>query len=315
MNANNVQILNNSIHSNDRNGISLDAPGSSSPFFTPNDPGDIDQGPNDLMNFPELNKASSMPGTILISGQITNGLAGRSFLIQFFANDICDPYSNHGEGKTFIGSITQLTDSNGNAAFSTSFGGVVPAGKFITATATTDNKTSEFSECIEVTQEQVTYSQELEGTPCDQFNQDEMTLTTFGVRPESGLFILYLKNTAPYPGAEVDDEVEYSAMVGDAKATNCYFLDFLDRVYCDFYIPESYYNSTQTIQVFNNLCIPAFFTKKEVSIFANDPSHPAGGDPGAPSGEPGGCHSGLGQRDCIAKGGTYSEGSCICPRR
>jgi titin len=315
MNANNVQILNNSIHSNDRNGISLDAPGSSGPFFTPNDPGDVDLGPNDLMNFPDLNKASSTPGTVSISGQITNGLPGTSFLIQFFANDICDPYSNHGEGKTYISSITQLTDSNGNAAFNTSFGGVVSAGKFITATATTANKTSEFSNCVEVTEGQVTYSQELEDKPCGQLNREELTLTTFGVRPESGLFIVYLKNTAPYPGFEADDEQEYSAMVGDVKASSCYFLDFEDRVYCDFYIPESYFNSTQVLQAFSSTCFPPFYINQEVSIFTKLPSGPASGDPGGPSGEPGGCHSGLDQRSCIAAGGTYSSGSCICPRR
>lgn len=315
LNANNVEILYNSIHSNDRNGISLDGPVPTNPFFTPNDPGDIDLGPNDLMNYPVLTKATTIPASVSISGSIFNGLPGTSFVIQFFDNDVCDPYGYHGEGKTYLGSITQLTDSNGNAIFSTTFGAVVPAGHFITATATADKKTSEFSECIEVTEGQVTYSQELEENLCDQFNQDEMSIMTFEVRPESGQFIFYIKNSFPYPITGPEGELEYSGLVGEFPA-DCNFQGFDDRLYCSSIIPASIFNTKQTVKIFSNLCLPPFYVD-EVSIFSKVPADPA--DPAKPSttDEPDGCHSGLDQRDCIAAGGTYIEetSTCVCPRR
>lgn len=303
MNANRVQILHNSIHSNDRNGISLDGPVPVGPFFNPNDPGDVDLGPNDMMNFPELTKASSLPALVTISGQIANGLPGTAFIIEFFGNDVCDSYGYHGEGKTYLGSITQLTDSNGNAQFSTAIGGLVPAGHFITATATTDNKTSEFSECIEVTEGQVTYNQELEEDPCDQFNPDLMTLTTFDVRQESGQFILYVKNPAPYPEIAPNGDWEYSASIGDINASKCDFQGFDDRLYCTFYIPENMFNTSQSLKLFSNLCIPPFYVN-EVSIFAKEATE-----------EPDSCHEDLGVRACPVAGGTYtaSTDKCICP--
>lgn len=310
LNADKVQILHNSIHSNERNGISLEGPVPTGPFFTPNDPGDMDSGPNDLMNFPVLTSASSIPASLSISGQILDGLPGTNFLIQLFANDICDPYGYHGEGKTYIGSINQLTDSNGNSVFSTTLGGVVPPGHFITSTATTDGKTSEFSECIEVTEGQVTYSQELEEDPCDQFNPEEMTITTFDVRQDSGQFILYVKNPFPYPETTGEIEWKYTATLGEIPATKCDSQGFENRKYCDFFIPPEYYNTKQTLKLFSNLCIPHFYINEEVTIFANDHVGPAAPD------EPEGCHSDLGQRACIAAGGIYScvvTCTCTCP--
>ncbi len=308
MNADKVEILYNSIHSNERNGISLDGPVPTGPFITPNDPGDVDSGPNDLMNFPVLTSASSIPASLSISGQISDGLPGTNFLIQLFANDICDPYGYHGEGKTFLKSINMTTDSNGNGTFASAFSAVVPAGNFITATATTDYKTSEFSECIEVTEGQVTYSQELEKNPCDQFDPEEMTITTFDVRPESGQFILYVKNPSPYPGTAPDDDWEYTAVLGDIPAAKCNFQGFEDRLYCDFYIPETYFNTAQTLKLFSNLCVPPFYINEKVSIFAL--SQPVPGQQGP------GCSSDMSESDCIAGGGTYScvvTCSCTCP--
>jgi len=301
MNSDKVQILNNSIFSNEKSGIALaDEADTWLPF---NDPGDIDIGPNDLMNFPELTKASSLPTTVSITGQITNGLPGTAFTIELFDNDVCDTPAPFGEGKTFITSIYLTTDMSGNASFSASINAVIPAGHFITATATTDKKTSEFSECIEVTEGQVTYSQELEESPCDQFNEDEMSLMTFEVRPESGLFVLYVKNPAPFPVVGPEDaDWEYYASLGDTTA-KCGFEGFEDRVYCYFYIPETYYNTIQPLKLNSNLCIPPFYVDEEVSIFAKGPDEPAS------------CQEDLGPRACPAAGGTYlaSTGKCNCP--
>ena len=115
-NADNIQILNNSIHSNDKLGINLE---SNSGLFdvSINDSGDVDNGPNDLMNYPELNYAHSINPTLAITGEIIDGLPNTQFEIQFFSNPVCDSPSNHGEGKTYLGSSIQQTDINGNVQF------------------------------------------------------------------------------------------------------------------------------------------------------------------------------------------------------
>jgi len=202
---NKVMISYNSIYSNQDLGIDLTPNGG----VTTNDTGDVDVGANGLMNYPVLTKATSIPAFLAISGDMISSLPNTSYLVQFFDNEACDSPSGHGEGKTYLGSKQVFTDVNGNAGFTASFFAVVPAGHYITSTATAYGKTSEFSECVEVTEGQVTYSQELEEDPCDQFNPEEMTITTFEVRQDSGQFILYVKNPFPYPEITGENEWEF----------------------------------------------------------------------------------------------------------
>ncbi len=79
-----------------------------------------------------------------VFGSITNS-PSQAVVIQFFHSQSCDP-SNHGEGQTYLGSITLP----GNGAFSF----IAPVrGGFVTATATNRfglPKTSEFSACLPV---------------------------------------------------------------------------------------------------------------------------------------------------------------------
>jgi hypothetical protein len=301
----NILISMNSIHSNDETAINL--LGGQSAWFSPNDPGDIDTGPNDMMNFPELNYASSIMVSTAITGQIIDGLPNTQFKIEFYSNSVCDSPGNHGEGKNYIGSSIQQTGNNGDVSFLVTFPAIVPPGSFITSTATTDNKTSEFSACVEVQDAQI-YSQEED--PCDQFDPDLMTLTTFPVRPESGLFILYVKNPAPYPVVGPEDaELEYYASLGDAS-TKCGFEGFEDRVYCYFYLSETYFNTKQLFKLNSNLCIPPFYVNEEVNIFAKGPDDPAASD------DPVSCHEDLGKLACEAAGGEYkcvANCTCVCP--
>jgi titin len=305
MNADKTLISHNSIHSNDESGIDLtDGQGL---WFSPNDPGDIDLGPNDMMNFPVLDSASSLSALLTIYGQIVDGLPNTNFEIQFFVNDVCDSPAGYGEGKTFIGSTNQITDGSGNVSFISSFASGVTAGKFITATATTDDKTSEFSACVEVADVQ-TYSQELEDDRCGQFDQEEMTLVTFPVDPELLVLNLYVKKPSEYPGQSPDEPEEwvYTAFLGDIEARNCNFQGFADRLYCNFIIPENFIKTSQELKVFVNLCTPPIYINKNVSIFLYEP----------PSKEEPDCSSDMGERECIAAGGTYTcrvTCSCNCP--
>ena len=124
-----VAILSNSIYANQDLGIDLNDDG-----VTPNHPGGPIPGPNNYQNFPVLTSAVSSGGKIAIVGTL-NSAASTSYLIQFFANVTADP-SGYGQGQTYLGQITVTTDANGNASFTAKFSTSVPAGQFISATAT-----------------------------------------------------------------------------------------------------------------------------------------------------------------------------------
>ena len=141
-------VLSNAIFSNAGLGIDL----SDDAGVTPNDGCDGDSGANNLQNFPDLTSASSSVGNTAIQGSL-NSTASTQFRVEFFSNTVCDG-SGNGEGSAFIGSTIVTTDATCLAPFNVNLPVSVPAGQFITATATDlqmvfDN-TSEFSSCVPV---------------------------------------------------------------------------------------------------------------------------------------------------------------------
>jgi CSLREA domain-containing protein len=133
--------------------------------ITPNDSGDGDAGANNLQNFPVLISAIATASSRQITGTL-NSNANRTFTIDFYVNDTCG-VSGHGEGKTYLGSLTNVTtDVAGNASF-TFAPATLNVGDVITATATDltlfdddnnpgtpaipHNDTSEFSACLTAT--------------------------------------------------------------------------------------------------------------------------------------------------------------------
>lgn len=155
-------ILSNSIFSNVRIGIDLVAPGDPANGVTPLQVTPA-SGPNNLVNYPTLifaatdgEKKTGIQGNFL-------GASGGTYLIQFFSTPSADP-SGHGQGKTFIGSITvTLPGSNPNqfvtAGFVANLPVVVQAGQYISATATADDgSTSEFSNTVPISAVQVGFS-------------------------------------------------------------------------------------------------------------------------------------------------------------
>lgn len=134
-----IQVRANSIHDNAGLGIDLGNDG-----VTNNDPGDPDVGPNTLMNFPVINYVASSGGSITVGGTIDPPSVG-SYQLDFFVNPAAEP-TNHGEGKTYIGSTTIAT--NTTKAFKVTFPGTLPVGGVVTATMTGNfgaGNTSEFS--------------------------------------------------------------------------------------------------------------------------------------------------------------------------
>jgi hypothetical protein len=140
-------ITANSIHSNKRLGIDLahserreDLPG---PGVTLNDrPGDPDDGPNRLQNFPFLVAVRDANGNCRIRG-VLESAPNTAFRVEFFSNRERDP-SGHGEGETFRGFIMVTTGPDGRVEFESAIAS--DAGPFVSATATDpDGNTSEFS--------------------------------------------------------------------------------------------------------------------------------------------------------------------------
>ncbi len=137
-------IEQNQIFKNDSLGIDLQADG-----VTPNDPDDSDTGPNNLQNFPVVDKAITSAEQTTIEGRLFS-TPNTFFILNFFYNDSCD-VKGYGEGQYYIGEALVTTDNEGEIDFSETFDIEVPDGKYITSTATDENyNTSEFSLCFAV---------------------------------------------------------------------------------------------------------------------------------------------------------------------
>lgn len=127
----------NSIHDNGRTGILLGSAGG----FTANDPGDGDEGPNDLQNFPVIESATNEVTLTLDS------LPDREYRVEVFANETCDT-TGHGEGETYLGFVDASTGADGQLEVTAPFPGLEEAA-YVTATATDPaGNTSEFSACL-----------------------------------------------------------------------------------------------------------------------------------------------------------------------
>jgi hypothetical protein len=133
-------IRGNSIFSNGELGIDLNFLNG----VTFNDLGDVDFGANNLQNFPVLTSVSSNASSTTIQGSL-NSTANSTFQIDFYSNAAVD-FTGHGEGALFFNTTQVTTDANGNATINVTFPAALPAGRVITATATSANgNTSEFS--------------------------------------------------------------------------------------------------------------------------------------------------------------------------
>jgi hypothetical protein len=136
-------ISQNTIYSNGWIGIDLAPDECCSDGVTPNDPGDIDTGPNNFMNYPVLNSAHATPGKLIVKGTIDTPNP-KTVTIEFFANPVPDPGgdpSGYGEGAVYLGSDRP----NPQGKFTATLPAVAP-GTLITATATdAAGNTSEFA--------------------------------------------------------------------------------------------------------------------------------------------------------------------------
>jgi uncharacterized repeat protein (TIGR01451 family) len=136
------KISQNSIFDNGGLGIDLGNFG-----VEPNDTNsDNDGGANGLQNYPVISQVSAGGGTTSIAGTLYSQ-TNRTISIEFYTTPACDP-TGFGEGNTFLGETSVITDSQGNASFAVALPGAISPGSFVTAIAINNNDTSEFSRCV-----------------------------------------------------------------------------------------------------------------------------------------------------------------------
>jgi hypothetical protein len=149
-----VRILRNSIFSNARLGIDLAAPNDAATVtgVTPNDPRDVDQGPNGLLNYPVILSAVTRPEAGTYVRFALDVPRSATYRVEFFASPAADP-SGFGEGATYVG-FTMVDVPAGTAPFTAAATlAAAPVGTFVTATVTnlSTRITSEFSAAVPVT--------------------------------------------------------------------------------------------------------------------------------------------------------------------
>lgn len=137
-------VLSNSIYSNGNLGIDL-----GEDDVSPNDPFDVDSGPNNLQNSPVLNMVKTKSNGIMVQG-VLHSTGNTVFRLELFNSEACDP-SGYGEGQIYLGSVQLRTNIIGRASFRVTLPASFEVEGFVTATATDSaNNTSEFSNCMMV---------------------------------------------------------------------------------------------------------------------------------------------------------------------
>ncbi len=147
-------ITQNSIHDNIGLGIDLGGDGVTFNDYLDECDGelDCDGGPNERLNFPDLDSALAGAGTTTVTGTLSvPGDPDAGYRVEFFSSSACDGDGpGFGEGETYLGD-TVVTAADGTADLSFSIEQAVPLGYVITATTTDPSgNTSEFSACVTV---------------------------------------------------------------------------------------------------------------------------------------------------------------------
>ncbi len=122
-------VIGNAIRGNGGLGIDLSADG-----VTPNDAGDGDTGPNDLLNFPVIDEATVADSTVTVSGTLDAPVG--TYRLELFTNPSGADPSGFGEGEVYETEVTLVHPGGGPQPFVAGFPGAV--GDVVTATATED---------------------------------------------------------------------------------------------------------------------------------------------------------------------------------
>jgi len=115
--------------------------------ITPNDPGDADEGPNHLQNYPVVDQALESLGTVTVNGTIDTTPGERVRLEFFLTSGGCNPELRTAD--RFLGT-TEIVAGVGPTEFSLTYAAESATGMGVTATATVGGNTSELSACAPV---------------------------------------------------------------------------------------------------------------------------------------------------------------------
>lgn len=135
----------NNIFANEGPGIDLNGDG-----ITLNDLLDVDEGPNQLQNYPVGNSVY-LPdeGGLWLTGRLES-TPNTEFTLSIFHNETL-PTEGQREGRTHLGNQTVMTNENGIGFFDTAADGDIQPGHWVTLTATDPTgNTSEFNEGTQV---------------------------------------------------------------------------------------------------------------------------------------------------------------------
>ncbi|UJS23266.1 SdrD B-like domain-containing protein [Thiothrix winogradskyi] len=219
-------ILGNSIYANAELGIDLIGGIENSFGVTANDEGDVDSGPNSLINYPDVKVNSfGANGTKIVTHDFNLDLAAGDYRLEFFVSTAKDA-SGNGEGQTFIGSKDLSHPGTGSLNFKGTLNAkiAVAKGAHISATLTqktgptTYGSTSEFSGIRDGITTQVCDSLIDDTTSGSNMVIDETDLTTviklLEAKDSNGNPITYVISggadgnfftiTNPAPGATLD---------------------------------------------------------------------------------------------------------------
>ena len=132
-----VTITQNEIYGNDSLGINLGLDG-----ITPNDPGDVDAGSNDLVNFPEIDSVSALSDSSFIIFGTTPGNGTVEFFMAHPAEDDTKPEDPSGYGQAY----SYIGDTVATGQFLFAVPNTIPFYTVVSMTYTdADGNTSEFA--------------------------------------------------------------------------------------------------------------------------------------------------------------------------
>jgi CSLREA domain-containing protein len=112
-------------------GLAIDLGGDGA---TANDPGDADDGPNGLQNFPVISTAAWSGATATVSGTLSSK-PSQTYAVDFYAARDGGP-SGRGRAERFLNRVQVTTDASGQASFSAGLYGAYAAAPVLSATAT-----------------------------------------------------------------------------------------------------------------------------------------------------------------------------------
>ncbi len=270
-----VTIRGNRIFDNLYLGIDL-LNGRSGGAVTPNDPGDLDGGPNASQNFPVITNVVVTTGATSVFGFL-DSTPSTTFDVDFFAGPSCHfrPWG-YQQGEHYVGSIQLTTDGAGKVSFLTDVPYQLQAGEAMTATATDpQGRTSEFSQRMILSIDPQSGPPE-GGTPVTIEGMDfgPSTVITVAGLPVTNINVVdysLLTGTMPaLPAGLVYDVVASNPPNGGSSLESSWLSDFLDvpaaHAFHD-YVVRLVTNGVSAGVGGGNFGVAAVTTRQQMAVF------------------------------------------------